>query len=181
MNLGYETNLSRWTTYNYKLELLKYWQQLLKYCRIIKILAELLKYCWHGWHLLHMIQNRNFFNEIHFLFLIFWPIFFNLRIWQRATVHCFDTEFFQIYTLVIYWPLTEPSIRDAPVQISGRKKRKQVGVMKEYRLVPVAVLFAGDRKARVRASWQTAMWPTATPGWATQAKMRKKCKVGSWR
>ena len=36
-----------------------------------------------------------------------------------------------------------------------KKKRKQVGVMKEYRQVPVAVELVGDRKARVRASLQT--------------------------
>ena len=36
-----------------------------------------------------------------------------------------------------------------------KKKRKQVGVMKEYRQVPAAVELVGDRKARVRASLQT--------------------------
>ena len=36
-----------------------------------------------------------------------------------------------------------------------KKKRKLAGVMKEYRLVPVAVELVGDRKVRVRASLQT--------------------------
>ena len=36
-----------------------------------------------------------------------------------------------------------------------KKKRKHVGVMKEYRQVPAAVELFGDRKARVRASLQT--------------------------
>ena len=37
----------------------------------------------------------------------------------------------------------------------NKKKRKQVGVIKEYRQVPAAVELVGDRKARVRASLQT--------------------------
>ena len=52
-----------------------------------------------------------------------------------------------------------------------KKKRKQVGVMKEYRQVPAAVELVRDRKATVRASLQTE-------GWATPAKMRKKCCYG---
>ena len=36
-----------------------------------------------------------------------------------------------------------------------KKKRKQAGVMKEYRQMPAAVGSVGDRKARVRASLQT--------------------------
>ena len=37
----------------------------------------------------------------------------------------------------------------------GKKKRKQVGVMKEYRQVTAAVDFVGERHARVRVSLQT--------------------------
>ena len=39
--------------------------------------------------------------------------------------------------------------------VKRKKKRKQVGVMKEYRKVPAAVELVGHRKARVRASLQT--------------------------
>ena len=37
-----------------------------------------------------------------------------------------------------------------------KKKRKQVGVMKEYRQMLAAVELVGDRKARVRSSLQNA-------------------------
>ena len=47
--------------------------------------------------------------------------------------------------------------------------------MKEYRQVPVAVELIGHKKARVRAS---LLLPSATPGWATPAKMWKKCCYG---
>ena len=36
-----------------------------------------------------------------------------------------------------------------------KKKRKQVGIMKEYRQIPAAVGLVDDRKARVRATLQT--------------------------
>ena len=44
-----------------------------------------------------------------------------------------------------------------------KKKRKQVGIMKEYRQVPAAVELVGDRKSRVRVSWQTE---GCSPQWA---------------
>ena len=42
---------------------------------------------------------------------------------------------------VTYWPLTKPSLRDAPVKISGSSqvvKRKCVGVMKWYMQMPTS-------------------------------------------
>ena len=54
--------------------------------------------------------------------------------------------------VVIYWPSTEPSIKICTCVDKWKKKRKQVGVMKEYRQVPAAVDLVGDRKASVRAS-----------------------------
>ena len=47
-----------------------------------------------------------------------------------------------------------------------KKKRKQVGIMKEYRQVPVAFELVGDWNARVRARLQTEGC------WATPSKMR---------
>ena len=52
---------------------------------------------------------------------------------------------------VIYWLLTEPSIK----RCTCVKKRNQVDIMKEYRQVPAAVELVGDRNAWVRASLQT--------------------------
>ena len=52
-----------------------------------------------------------------------------------------------------------------------KKKRKHVGIMKEYRQVPVTVKLVGDRKASL-------LWPSVTSGWATPAKMQKSCCYG---
>ena len=51
-------------------------------------------------------------------------------------------------------------------------------IMKEYRQMPAQVESVGDRKATVKTSLQTEnapLLPSVTPGWATPAKMRKKC------
>ena len=74
-----------------------------------------------------------------------------------------------IHTYVIYWPLTEPSIKKCTFVNKRKKKRKQVGVMKEYRQVPAAVELVRNRKARVRASLQTKgcgpQWPLVEELW----------------
>ena len=51
---------------------------------------------------------------------------------------------------VIYWPLTEPSIKRCTCVNKRKKKRKQVGVMKEYRQLLAAVELVGDRKASLQ-------------------------------
>ena len=55
-----------------------------------------------------------------------------------------------------------------------KKMRKQVSVIKEYWQVPVAVELFGCREACVRASLLTE--GSATPGWATPAKIRRSAK-----
>ena len=55
---------------------------------------------------------------------------------------------------VIYWPLTEPSIKRY-TYVNKRKKRKPVDVMKKYRHVRVAVELVSTRNVRVRASLQS--------------------------
>ena len=52
-------------------------------------------------------------------------------------------------------------------------KRKQVGVMKEYRQMPAAVESIGDRKARVRASLHTENSPQRTPVEQPQLRCRE--------
>ena len=47
------------------------------------------------------------------------------------------------FLFVIYWPLTELSIKRCTCVNKQKKKRKQEGVMKEYRQVPVAVELVG--------------------------------------
>ena len=55
------------------------------------------------------------------------------------------------------------------------KKQKEVGVMKEYRQMLVAVESVGDRKASENELADWGLWPSATPSWEIPAKMRKKC------
>ncbi len=59
---------------------------------------------------------------------------------------------FEVVFPVIYGPSTELSIKRCTCVNKQKKNRKQVGVMKEYRQVPVAVERVGDMKTRVRAS-----------------------------
>ena len=57
-----------------------------------------------------------------------------------------------------------------------KKKRKQMGIMKEYRQMPAAVELVGPRKDRVRASLQTeGCGSQRLPVEQLLAKMRKKC------
>ena len=59
-----------------------------------------------------------------------------------------------------------------------KKKREQVGIMKEYRQMPAAVEAVRVRKASQLADWEhpgRGHLPSATPGRATPAKMWKKC------
>ena len=69
--------------------------------------------------------------------------------------NCLQSQQWGCQPSVIYWPLTEPSIKMCTCVNKRKKKRKQVGVMKEYRQVPATVELVGDEKARVRASLQT--------------------------
>ena len=87
------------------------------------------------------------------------------------------TEFKQVI-YVIYWPLTEPSIKRCTRVNKWKNKRKQVGVMKKYRQVPTAVELVrqeGLSEGQLADWW---LWPSATTSWATPAKMRKKCCYG---
>ena len=59
------------------------------------------------------------------------------------------------WQVVVYWPLTQPSIKRCTCANKRKKKRKQEGIMKECWQVSAEVVLVGDRKARVRASLQT--------------------------
>ena len=68
-------------------------------------------------------------------------------------VHHYYWEFWQ---LLCYILTLDRAVNQRCTSVNKRKKkRKQVGVMKEYRQVLAAVELVGDRKARVRASSQT--------------------------
>ena len=84
--------------------------------------------------------------------LFFYWLSLGLVFWPRLI----DPREFCVPHSVICWPLTEPSIKRCICANKRKKKqkRKQVGVMKEYRQVPVVVEFVGDRKTRVKASLQ---------------------------
>ena len=93
---------------------------------------------------------------------------------------------YPLFTLcVIYWPLTEPSIKRCTCVNKRKKKRKQVGVMKEYRQVPAAVELVEDRNARVRISLQTEGCGHQRPSvekpkpWCRRSAAMDKRKVGS--
>ena len=58
-----------------------------------------------------------------------------------------------------------------------KKKRKQVDVMKEYRQVPEAVESwrqEGQSEGQLADWW---LWPSATPGWATQPRCEKNAAM----
>ena len=89
--------------------------------------------------------------------------------------------FFKSYisssTFVVYWPLTEPTIKRRPCVNKRKKKRKQVNVLKKYRQVPELVELVGDRKAKVRANLQTeGCGPQGTPVEQPQPRCGRSAK-----
>ena len=77
--------------------------------------------------------------------------------------------------LVIYWPSTEPSIK----RCTCVNKRKNSGSRFTLEnnitrcLDGLSQLETGCRSENQLADW--GLWALSDPGWATQAKMRKKC------
>ena len=77
------------------------------------------------------------------------------KILYRKILNDLPAGYKNLHQIVVYWPLTESSIKRCTSVNKRKKKRKKVDVMKEYRQVLTAVELVGDRKARVRDSLQT--------------------------
>ena len=81
--------------------------------------------------------------------------------------HCWDR--------VIYWPSTEPSIKRCTC-VNKRKNSRIWRTLENN----ITRCLEGDRviwrqDAKVRTRQTEGCGPLVIPGWATQAKMRKKC------
>ena len=84
------------------------------------------------------------------------PFMGQIHLFEKLNIYLFEMiGKINFYTIVIYWSLTEPSIKRWTCVNKRKKKQKQVGVMKEYRQVSAAFELVGHRKARVKASLQT--------------------------
>ena len=76
-----------------------------------------------------------------------------------------------VFIVILYidpWPSCQCTSINKP-----KKKWKQVGIMKEYRLVPIAVELVGDRKGRVRASMQPE---GCSPQWSPIEQPQPRCR-----
>ena len=96
---------------------------------------------------------------------------------QTATNVCSST--YSHVFLNIYYILTlDRAVNQRCARVNKqKKKRKQVGVMKEYRQVPAAVESVGTRKARVRVSLLTEeCGPQQPPVDQPQLRCRRSAK-----
>ena len=100
------------------------------------------------------------------------------HLWSKSFIALQRTEWSK-WLYVIYWPSTEPSIKRCTCVNKRKNSGSRWTLDDDITRCPVRFELVGDR---MPAEWEpapdTGLGPTMLHGWATQAKMRKKCCYG---